>query len=36
MRAAQMVHYLERVSDRGVAIGAATVFLVTGERLGAS
>jgi phosphate transport system protein len=35
MRAAQMVHYLERISDRGVAIGASTVFLVTGERIGA-
>jgi phosphate transport system protein len=34
MRAAQMVHYLERVSDHGVSIGASTVFLVTGERMG--
>jgi phosphate transport system protein len=34
MRAAQMVHYLERVSDHGVGIGASTVFLVTGERMG--
>ena len=32
MRAAQMVHYLERVSDHGVGMGASTVFLVTGER----
>jgi len=34
MRAAQIVHYLERVSDHGVGIGASTVFLVTGERMG--
>ena len=34
MRAAQMVHYLERVSDHGVGIGADTVFLVMGERMG--
>jgi phosphate transport system protein len=34
MRATQMIHYLERVSDHGVGIGASTVFLVTGERMG--
>jgi phosphate uptake regulator len=34
MRATQMVHYLERVSDHGVGIGASAVFLVTGERMG--
>jgi phosphate transport system protein len=33
MRAALMVHYLERISDHGVDIGAGTVFLVTGERI---
>ena len=33
MRAAQMVHYLERVSDHGVGIGGSAVFLVTGERM---
>jgi phosphate transport system protein len=30
MRAALMVHYLERISDHGVDIGGRTVFLVTG------
>jgi phosphate transport system protein len=29
-----MVHYLERVSDHGVGIGATTIFLVSGERIG--
>ena len=33
MRAALMVHYLERISDHGVDIGGRTVFLVTGERM---
>lgn len=33
MRAALMVHYLERIADRGVDIGGSTVFLVTGERI---
>jgi phosphate transport system protein len=33
MRAALMVHYLERISDHGVDIGAGTVFLVTGQRI---
>ncbi len=33
MRAALIVHYLERVSDHGVDIGGSTVFLVTGERI---
>lgn len=33
MRAALMVHYLERISDHGVDIGGSTVFLVTGERI---
>jgi phosphate transport system protein len=33
MRAALMVHYLERISDHGVDIGGITVFLVTGERI---
>ncbi len=33
MRAALMVHYLERISDHGVDIGGRTVFLVTGERI---
>jgi phosphate transport system protein len=32
-RAALMVHYLERIADHGVDIGAATVFLVSGERM---
>ena len=31
MRAALMVHYLERIADHGVDIGGSTVFLVTGE-----
>src|SRR5215217_6504369 len=31
MRAALMVHYLERIAAHGVSIGGRTVFLVTGE-----
>jgi phosphate transport system protein len=31
MRAALIVHYLERISDHGVDIGGSTVFLVTGQ-----
>ncbi len=33
IRAALVVHYLERIADHGVAIGGRTVFLVTGERM---
>jgi phosphate transport system protein len=33
IRAALVVHYLERIADHGVDIGGRTVFLVTGERL---
>jgi phosphate transport system protein len=33
MRAALIVHYLERIADHGVDIGGGTVFLVTGERI---
>jgi phosphate transport system protein len=33
MRAALIVHYLERISDHGVGIGGSTVFLVTGYRM---
>ena len=33
MRAALMVHYLERISDHGVDVGGSTVFLVTGKRI---
>jgi phosphate transport system protein len=33
MRAALIVHYLERVSDHGVDIGERTIFLVSGERI---
>jgi phosphate transport system protein len=33
MRAALMVHYLERISDHGVDIGERTTFLVSGERI---
>ncbi len=33
VRAALTVHYLERIADHGVDIGAGTVFLVTGERI---
>jgi phosphate transport system protein len=33
MRAALMVHYLERISDHGVDIGGSIVFLITGERI---
>ncbi len=33
MRAALMVHYLERIADHGVDVGGSAVFLVTGERI---
>jgi phosphate transport system protein len=33
MRAALIVHYLERIADHGVDIGGRTVFLITGERI---
>ena len=33
IRAALMVHYLERIADHGVDIGGSTVFLITGERI---
>jgi phosphate transport system protein len=33
MRAALIVHYLERIADHGVDVGASTVFLITGERI---
>ena len=33
VRAALIVHYLERIADHGVDIGGRTVFLVTGERI---
>ena len=33
MRAAVMVHYLERISDHGVDVGGSAVFLVTGQRI---
>lgn len=33
IRAALTVHYLERIADHGVDVGARTVFLVTGERM---
>ncbi len=33
VRAALTVHYLERIADHGVDVGARTVFLVTGERM---
>jgi phosphate transport system protein len=33
IRAALIVHYLERIADHGVEIGGRTVFLVTGERM---
>jgi phosphate transport system protein len=33
VRAALIVHYLERIADHGVDIGGRTVFLVTGERM---
>jgi phosphate transport system protein len=33
MRAALIVHYLERISDHGVDIGEHTIFLVSGERI---
>ena len=33
VRSALNVHYLERIADHGVDVGARTVFLVTGERI---
>src|SRR5215210_1036733 len=36
VRAALMVHYLERIADHGVDVGGRTVFLVTGERMESS
>jgi phosphate transport system protein len=33
MRAALVVHYLERIADHGVDVGGSTVFLITGERI---
>lgn len=33
VRAALMVHYLERIADHGVDMGELAVFLVTGERM---
>ena len=33
MRAALIVHYLERISDHGVDIGERTIFLVSGARI---
>jgi phosphate transport system protein len=33
IRAALIIHYLERIADHGVDIGGRTVFLVTGERI---
>jgi phosphate transport system protein len=33
MRAALIVHYLERISDHGVDVGGSAVFLVTGQRI---
>ena len=33
LRAALIVHYLERISDHGVDIGGSSVFLGTGERI---
>src|SRR5215203_2317981 len=33
VKAALMVHYLERISDHGVDIGGSAVFLVTGQRI---
>ena len=33
MRAALIVHYLERIADHGVDIGERTIFLVSGERV---
>jgi phosphate transport system protein len=33
MRAALIVHYLERIADHGVDIGERSIFLVSGERI---
>src|ERR687895_453051 len=33
MRAALIVHYLERIADHGVDIGERTIFLVSGARI---
>ena len=33
IRAALVIHYLERIADHGVDIGEGTVFLVSGERM---
>jgi phosphate transport system protein len=33
MRAALIVHYLERIADHGVDIGERTIFLMSGERI---
>ena len=33
MRAALIIHYLERISDHSVDIGERTIFLVSGERI---
>ena len=33
VRAALIVHYLERIADHGVDIGERTIFLVSGERI---
>ena len=33
MRAALIVHYLERIADHGVDIGERTIFFVSGERI---
>ena len=33
MRAALMVHYLERIADHGGDVGGSTLFLVTGQRI---
>jgi phosphate transport system protein len=33
MRAALIIHYLERIADHGVDIGERTIFLVSGEQI---
>jgi phosphate transport system protein len=33
VRAALIVHYLERIADHGVDIGERTIFLASGERI---